>query len=138
MLPPEFEPARQQERALSPCAPPRPTTNFRKLAPTGLSMTVLRFFWIPRQRTKTSCFSAAEQSSAFPAYPTRSYSASQEIKREPSLVVGVSSPTIQCHIEKRFCWSLRVWPSFLGPRKDTIQAMETLAPTVPPPAAPTT
>jgi len=41
------------------------------------------------------------------------------------------------HIEKRFCWSLRVWPSFLGPRKDTIQAMETLTPTVPPPAAPT-
>jgi len=67
MLPPEFEPARQQERALSPCAPPRPTPNFRKLAPTGLSMTVLRFFWIPRQRTKTSCFSAAEQSSACPA-----------------------------------------------------------------------
>src|SRR5437879_10644497 len=58
---------RRPERALSPCAPPRPTTNFRELAPTGLSMTVLRFFWIPRQRTKTSCFSAAEQSSACPA-----------------------------------------------------------------------
>ena len=42
----------------------------------------------------------------------------------------------ECHIQKRVCCGLDDWPSFLGPRKDTIQAMGTPTPTVPPPAAP--
>src|SRR5438309_6639894 len=120
MLPLEFEPARQQEHASLLCARPLPMPNFMKLAPTGLSMTVLGFFWILRQRAKASRFSAVEQSSPCAAYPTRSNSAPKEFGREPPWVAGLGWLKIQVSLWKAFCLKLAVWPPFSGACKDKI------------------
>src|SRR5467141_2090537 len=78
MLPREFAPAKQRERASWRCELPRATPNSSKLARTGLSMTAPNSFWIPRRLAKSFCSSAVEQNSP---RPPDSYL--QEIAGEP-------------------------------------------------------
>src|SRR6267143_5401762 len=63
MLPREFAPAKQRERASWRCELPRATPNSSKPARTGLSMTAPNSFWIPRRLVKSFCSSAVEQNS---------------------------------------------------------------------------
>src|SRR6266576_462979 len=63
MLPREFAPGKQRERASWRCELPRATPNSSKPARTGLSMTAPNYFWIPRRPANSSCSSAVEQNS---------------------------------------------------------------------------